>query len=41
LIDVQAKEALRLLRTVLHHVRDHLLIDELAQFSATAALYGA
>jgi hypothetical protein len=26
--------ALRLLRTVLHHVRDHSLIDELAQFSA-------
>jgi uncharacterized protein (DUF2267 family) len=32
------RSALRLLRTVLHHVRDHLLIDELAQFSAQLPL---
>lgn len=28
------RAALRLLRATLHHVRDHLLVDELAQFSA-------
>jgi uncharacterized protein (DUF2267 family) len=28
------RSALRLLSVTLHHVRDHLLIDELAQFSA-------
>jgi uncharacterized protein (DUF2267 family) len=32
------RSALRLLRIVLHHVRDHLLIDELAQFSAQLPL---
>lgn len=32
------RSALRLLRTTLHHVRDHLLIDELAQFSAQLPL---
>lgn len=32
------KSALRLLRTTLHLVRDHLLVDELAQFSAQLPL---
>jgi uncharacterized protein (DUF2267 family) len=32
------RSALRLLRATLHHVRDHLLIDELAQFSAQLPL---
>lgn len=30
--------ALRLLRTVLHQIRDHLLIDEMSQFSAQLPL---
>lgn len=32
------KNALRLLRTTLHQVRDHLMIDEMAQFSAQLPL---
>lgn len=32
------RSALRLLRTVLREVRDHLLVDELAQFSAQLPL---
>lgn len=32
------KNALRLLRTVLHLVRDHMMVDELAQFSAQLPL---
>lgn len=32
------RSTLRLLRTTLHHVRDHLLVDELAQFSAQLPL---
>ncbi len=38
-LDWSSKQsALRLLRTVLHIVRDHLLTDELAQFSAQLPL---
>ncbi len=32
------RSTLRLLRTTLHHIRDHLLVDELAQFSAQLPL---
>lgn len=32
------RSALRLLRATLHHIRDHLLIDELAQMSAQMPL---
>ncbi|WP_257883465.1 DUF2267 domain-containing protein [Roseobacter insulae] len=32
------RSALRLLRVTLHHLRDHLLLDEMAQFSAQLPL---
>lgn len=32
------RSALRLMRTILHLVRDHLLVDEMAQFSAQLPL---
>lgn len=32
------RSALRLLRTTLHQIRDHLLVDEMAQFSAQLPL---
>ena len=35
---ISKRSALRLLRTTLQHVRDHLLVDELAHFSAQLPL---